>query len=128
MPQLTRGAAELIERLRALLTELEKERVYARDEARKLTSLELTREKTRDLGYNIQDALGTIDRLAHEIVRLIDGELRSMLERKSWRDSRAQADLEKRLAALEAEVEALRRPKNVTDMNEAKRKEGNSTK
>jgi nitrogen-specific signal transduction histidine kinase len=122
---LMRGAADLLDRLEVARETCRRERLYIEQETRKLLDVAAgNREATKTLAHNIQIALGNIRQAEEDIELILRDELRPKLERQSWRETRRLEELEKRMAALEKEVEDLRRPKNVVDLNESRRKEG----
>lgn len=123
---LIRGAAELLERLESAREQIREYRKEIRGEAQKLITLGgKNAGAIQTLAHNILGALADIDRVDNAIDKLIRDELRPKLEARRWREARKEADLVARVEALEKEIEELRRPKNVLDLNNAKRKEGN---
>lgn len=121
---LTRGAADLLDRLEALRKILRDEEGYILDEVRKLSEVAAgNKDATLKVARNIQIALGNIHRAEQDIDKLIREELRPRLSRKSRDEIQKDAAVEARVAELERKVEELSRPKP-NNVVELRRKEG----
>lgn len=122
---LTRGSADLLDRLDALRKICREEERYIWGEVRKLLEVAAgNKEATRTLGHNIEIALGRIGQAENDIDALIREELRPKLSRRGAAEGRQEAALEERIADLEHRIEELSRPKP-PNVAEFKRKEGN---
>jgi hypothetical protein len=121
---LTRGAADLLDRLEALRHTLRTEESYILDEVRKLADVAAgNKEATLKVARNIQIALGNIHRAEQDIDKLIREELRPRLSRKGRDEQQKDAEIEARIAGLERRIEELSRPKP-GNVAEFRRKEG----
>jgi hypothetical protein len=107
---LMRGAAELLAALETARAKLRTEHRYIRQEARKLLDFSNDPIAVKTLGNNILVALAKIDQAEKDIDDLIREELHPKLQRKSWRETRADQDMNERIAALERRIEELTRP------------------